>query len=601
MMLSDNNEPNPESVMDQSGPGDTAAGFSGSSLKEEPAYLELMVRYQNAEWAECENLLGELSIKYPDDPVLAEIREEIRVKQIFQSDDATYEKEKKKQNRKSFSLSLLVIAAGILLGLVAVILYLTVFNPVYRENSGLSQTEKTQKLQVYEEQTRNFLRVGNTEMAISTIEKIKELDPYYAPLVELSRQADQLKEMDLLYSNAIASLANGNKAEALEIFRKLVGMNPSYKDVKFQVEQIEHAARIDELLGLADSAYSDMRWADVIAAYEEAMVLNPNLESENLEVQLFTSYYQKIREILSSENPTITDIDTAEAYYYKAVALVAQDKAFTQERRDLQQFLVSLLNLKYRQIARAFIDSSFATEDSISKAVDYLRKALSLSPGDARISSELDKAQTYLLAMQKFDRMEWDAAITNLEKLSRFQSNYANGMVKYMLYEAYSARGIRFLNAGYFLDARNDLEKAEIIAWEVPDNKLQRFEAQVNVGLALGKMYDYTNAVKYFSMALDSAGLEGSVTDANKLVALQSARVNAEALMDYNSYEAYALAISEILSALPYREVNIAKGQNLASISLVYSSTAHTIRALNDMPDLASSKSDTTILAPYIP
>jgi len=601
MMLSDNNEPNPESVMDQSGPGDTAAGFSGSSLKEEPAYLELMVRYQNAEWAECENLLGELSIKYPDDPVLAEIREEIRVKQIFQSDDATYEKEKKKQNRKSFSLSLLVIAAGILLGLVAVILYLTVFNPVNRENSGLSQTEKTQKLQVYEEQTRNFLRVGNTEMALSTIEKIKELDPYYAPLVELSRQADQLKEMDLLYSNAIASLANGNKAEALEIFRKLVGMNPSYKDVKFQVEQIEHAARIDELLGLADSAYSDMRWADVIAAYEEAMVLNPNLESENLEVQLFTSYYQKIREILSSENPTITDIDTAEAYYYKAVALVAQDKAFTQERRDLQQFLVSLLNLKYRQIARAFIDSSFATEDSISKAVDYLRKALSLSPGDARISSELDKAQTYLLAMQKFDRMEWDAAITNLEKLSRFQSNYANGMVKYMLYEAYSARGIRFLNAGYFLDARNDLEKAEIIAWEVPDNKLQRFEAQVNVGLALGKMYDYTNAVKYFSMALDSAGLEGSVTDANKLVALQSARVNAEALMDYNSYEAYALAISEILSALPYREVNIAKGQNLASISLVYSSTAHTIRALNDMPDLASSKSDTTILAPYIP
>ena len=600
-MLPDNNENNPDNLMDQGGPADAAAGFAGSSLKEEPAYLELLVRYQNAEWKECENLLGELSIKYPDDPVLAEIREEIRVKQIFQTDDVTYEKAKKKQNRKSFSLSLLVIAGGILLGLAAVILYLTAFNPNNRDNSGLSQTEKTQKLQMYEEQTRNFLRVGNTEMALSTIEKIKELDPYYTPLVELSRQADQLKEMDLLYSKAIASLANGKKAEALEIFRQLVGMNPSYKDVKFQVEQIEHTARIDELLVMADSAYSDMRWADVIAAYEEAMVLNQNLESENLEVQLFTSYYQKIREILSSENPTITDIDTAEAYYYKAVALVAQDKAFTQERRDLQQFLVSLLNLKYRQIARAFIDSPFATEDSISKAVDYLRKALSLSPGDARISSELDKAQTYLLATQKFDRMEWDAAITNLEKLSRFQSNYANGMVKYMLYEAYSARGIRFLNAGYFLDARNDLEKAEIIAWEVPDNKLQRFEAQVNVGLALGKMYDYPNAVKYFSMALDSAGLEGSVTDANKLAALQSARVNAEALMDYNSYEAYALAISDILGALPYREVNIAKGQNLASISLVYSSTAHSIRELNDMPDLASSKSDTTILAPYIP
>jgi tetratricopeptide (TPR) repeat protein len=600
-MFTDNEELNSESIMDQSGPADITGNIAGSSLKGEPAYLELLIRYQNAEWNECENLLGELLNKYPDDPVLVEIREDIRVKQIFQSDDATYEKEKKKQTRKSFSLSLLVIAAGILLGLAAVVLYFTAFSTNNRQLSGLSQTEKTQKLQAYEEQTRNFLRVGNTEMALTTIEKIKELDPYYAPLVELSRQADQLKEMDLLYNQAVSSLANGNDAEALEIFRKLVGMNPSYKDVKFQVEKIEQAARVDELLALADSAYSEMRWADVIAAYEEAMVLKPNLEPENLEEQLFTSYYQKIREILSSESPTITDIDTAEAYYYKAVALVAQDKAFTQERRELQQFLVSLLNLKYRQIARAFIDSPFATEDSISKSVDYLRKALSLSPGDARISSELDKAQTYLLAMQKFNRMEWDSAITNLEKLSRFQSNYANGMVKYMLYEAYSARGIRLLSAGYFLDARKDLEKAEIIAWEVTDNKLQRFEAQVNVGLALGKMYDYTNAVKYFSMALDSVGLEGSLTDANKLAALQSARQNAEARMDYNSYEAYALAISDILDALPYREVSIAKGQNLASISLIYSSTAFSIREKNGMPDLASSKSDTTILAPYIP
>ncbi len=600
-MFADNEDLNSEDIGTQAD-ANNSTGYTGdSSLKSEPAYLELLVKYQNAEWNECASLLGELSEKYPGDPVLADFQEEIRLKQIFQSDEVTFEKEKKKQTRKSFSLSLLVVIAGIVLGLAAVVLYFTAFGPNARQLPGMSESEKIQKLQAYEEQTRNFLRVGNTEMALTTIEKIKEIDPYYAPLVELSRQAEQLKEMDVLYNNAVASLESGKRAEALEIFRKLVGMNPSYKDVKFQVEQIEQAARVDDLLVLAEKAYSESRWADVIAAYEEAMVLKPNLETENLEEQLFTSYYQKIREILSSESPTIMDIDNAEAYYYKAVALVAQDKAFTQERRELQQFLVSLLNLKYRQIARAFIDSPFSTEDSISKSVDYLRKALSLSPGDARISSELDKAQTYLLATQKFNRMEWDAAITNLEKLSRFQSNYANGMVRYMLYEAYSARGKRFLTAGYFLDARKDLEKAEIVAWEVTDNKLQRFEAQVNVGLVLGKMYDYTNAIKYFSMALDSVGMENFVTDANKLAALQSARLNAEARMDYNAYEAYALAISDIFTALPAREVGIAKGQNLASISLIYSSTAFSIREKNGMPDLASSKSDSTIFAPYIP
>ncbi len=581
---------------------ESSQGFTvNTGLKDEPAYLELLTRYQNAEWGECGILLDELSVKYPDDLELSEFREEIRVKQIFQTDDASYTKEMKKQTRKSISLSLLVVIAGIILGLAAVVLYSTVYGPNARLTGGLSEEEKAQKLLAYEEQTRNFLRVGNTEMALTTIQKMKDIDPYYASLIELSSQADQLREMDGLYESAMSNLENGNTAQALEIFRQLVAMNPSYKDVKFQVQQIEQSARVEELLVQADLAYSQMHWEEVIAAYEEALNLEPTLETSNLEEQLFTSYYQKIRDILSSESPTITDIDTAETYYYKAVALVAQDKAFTQERRDLQQFLVSLLNLKYRQIARAFIDSPFATEDSISKAVDYLRKALNLSPGDAKISSELDKAQTYLLAMQKFNRMEWDAAITNLEKLSRFQSNYANGMVKYMLYEAYSARGKRFLNAGYFLDAREDLEKAEIIAWEIQNNKLQLFEAQVNVGLALGKLYDYGNAIKYFSMALDSASLENSVTDANKIAALQSARINGEARMDYVSFEAYSQAIISIYAVLPAREVSITKGQNLASVSLIYSSTAFSIRERNNMPDLSSSKSDLTILAPYIP
>ncbi len=573
---------------------------TNSELSCEPAYIELIHCFQNAEWDKCNQLIDELLTTYPDDSSLREIQEDIQVKMIFRSSEASNIIELKKHERKKISFSVLVVIAGVVLGIIVVLLLSSGFGNKGAPMIGTSGNQKITRLLELEEKARNFIRVGNTQLALESLQQISDIDPYYVPLIELESQVKQLQEMDSIYKEAVAKLENGEIIAALNLFKQIELKNPTYKDIKFQIQNIEQQIKVDELLIQADNAYKDMLWTNVISAYEEALGFKPELESPKLEEQLFTSYYETIKVILASDNPSIEDIDTAEEYYYKAVALVAQDKAFTQERRELQQFLVSLLNMKYRQIAKAFIESPNMTEESISKAVDYLRKAVNLAPGDVKINSELDKAQTYLLALQKYNRMEWDSAITNLEKLNRFQSTYANGMVQYMLYESYTARGKRFLNAGYFLDARKDFEKAEISAWEIQDNKLQRFEAELNVGFVMGKMYDYHSAVQYFNLALDSIDINSSVTDSDLIATVQNARIIANSLLDYSSFEAYQEAIFELKNNFGTKEAAISKGCNLASISMIYGSTAQAIRELNGLPEFSVAKSEMEVNIPYI-
>jgi len=313
------------------------------------------------------------------------------------------------------------------------------------------------------------------------------------------------------------------------------------------------------------------------------------------------SYYERIKEILDNETSSIEEIKQAEQYYRKAVSLVPQNQAFLQERRDLQKFLVGLLSLKFQQTARSIIISPSITEESLTAAVEYQQKAVSLTPEDTRLASELDKAQTYLLALQKFNSKQWDAAILNLEKLSRFQRNYASGMVDQMLYEAYTARGLRLLNAGYYLDAQKDLEKAEVVAWENSNNKLRLYEAQVNMGTFYGRMYNYKDAIAYYNLASDTIQLQDLIKDSAKQQALVDIRATAETQENYATFEAYRELLVGLTDFYELQEIKVSNGENLASLANQGASTIQFIQKQNGLSDSMIPRGDRTLDVPFIP
>lgn len=580
---------------DFSGP---ATSQPGTALAADPEYQQLLTLFQKAEWQLCSQLVASLRQRYPNESSLEHFAEELDIKLMFQNKESAGRKQKTRRTWLNILILGLVVAVGIVAGLYITRWITSTEKPaVVTAAESASQADQIKSL---EDQALKLLQLGNTQLALDAIQKIRAIDPAYPGLAGLQESADRMAELDALYGSAAQALNAGDDMRALTLFKQVEAVNPQYRDVRNQISQIERRNSVGDLLTAGDAAYREERWDDVISAYEEVLAIDPQVESPELEEQLFLSYYNKIHSILTKENATIEEINSADSYYRRAVSLVPQNKAFAQERRDLQQFLVGLLVIKYRQTAKMIIESPTTTEEQLSSAVIYLNKAANLSSSDTRISAELERAQTYLLALQKFNRMEWDAAITYLEKLSRFQSGYAGGMVEELLYEAYAARGRRFLSAGYFLDARQDLEKAEILAWENKDNKMQLFEAQVNMGMVLGKTLKYQDAVSYFTFALDGAGIFALIRDPATLQAFLDARSLAEQLKYYSAFEAYRKAIEGMTEVYAFREVNVKAGESLAGIAKLYGSTVYAIRQKNDLPETMVLKRDTTLLVPFI-
>ncbi len=224
-------------------------------LADEPAYKMLLSHYQNAEWDECLELLNELEKTFPEDPTLHEIQEDIAVKQLFREKEGLTLKENKKTVRKKISISFLVILAGILLGIgiiywISAAIYANA-NPANR----MTVDERVVRLQQLEDQAINYIRVGNTQLAQNTIIQIQEIDANYAGLTNLISQTNQMLELDGLYQTAKQFLVEEKYDEALGIFQQINAKNPLFRDVAYQIEQIEKKNSIVDLLVIADTAY----------------------------------------------------------------------------------------------------------------------------------------------------------------------------------------------------------------------------------------------------------------------------------------------------------------------------------------------------------
>ena len=147
------------------------------------------------------------------------------------------------------------------------------------------------------------------------------------------------------------------------------------RDVRQQIAAIETSIQIAKYLEEGNAAYQDENWDRVISAYENALKLDPKLDDPLIKEQLLKGYLNKIISMLENENTSVEDIEKAEEYYRRAVAMIPQSKEFASERGNLQEITSNLLEVKFTQIARAGLEDKNQTAASIDKAVSYMRKA----------------------------------------------------------------------------------------------------------------------------------------------------------------------------------------------------------------------------------
>jgi len=548
----------------------------------DPEYLKLIEHFQKAEFSECQKLLGSLELRYPGQPELQTIREDLEMKGSLNNLTSSIRKREALAKGK-VTLNLILFSLVVIIGIGGVFFASSL---LILKNKPIEITPNVNsQLDSLYIQAEHLLQSGQPSSALEVVLKIRALDPDYEKLPELIEQTNKLLEFEAHYRAALDLVAKGKNDEALNALKLLESENPGMWDIPQRIAAMEKEKKISEYLKAGDAAYQKQDWVKVIEAYESALVLDQRLDDTMMKEQLLFAYLNRIIGMLQSDNTSVEDIQLSEQYYRKAVTLIPQNKEFVSQRENLQKISRDLLEKKYTQLAKAKLSDKNQTTATINEAVYYLTKALSLSPDDAELQADVNNANSYQVAFSSFIDMDWPQAIANADAVVSANANFAGGNASALLYEAYYALGKRNYSYGLYIDARENLEKAEIIAWADGDNRLKIFQVQVLLGDSIGKVEDYENAVSYYQYALNAINYQEKIASRSDLINQYSSAEQLAAAGDYKSaFTAYQDILGQIDTIYTISEVEVDSGVCLALFANENLSTLDAILKANDLP-----------------
>jgi len=548
----------------------------------DPEYLKLIEHYQKGEFTECEKLIESLELRYPGQTELQTIREDLEMKGSVNSLTSSIWK-KEALAKSKVTLKLILFGLVVIIGIVAVFFASSL---LFLKNKPLESTPNVNsQLDSLYLQAEQLLQSGQPSSALEVVLKIRALDPDYQYLPELIEHTNKLLEFEAHYRTAQNLIDNGEKDEALRVLKLLESENPGMWDIAQRIAAIEKEMMISEYLRAGDSAYQKQDWEKVIEAYESALVLNQQLNDTMMKEQLLFAYLNRIIGMLQSDNTSIEDIELSEQYYRKAVTLIPQNKEFISQRENLQRISRDLLEKKYTQLARANLTDKNQTIATVNEAVYYLTKALNLNPDDAELQAEFNNANSYLVALDSFIDMDWAKATANAETVVSANKDFAGGNASALLYEAYYALGKKNYNSGLYLDAREVLEKAEILAWENGDNRLKIFQVQVLLGDSIGRVGDYENAVSYYQYALNAINFQEKIASNSDLLNKYRGAEQLAAAGDYQAaFTAFQDLLGQIDKIYTISEIEVGSGVCLALFANENLSTLDAVIKANELP-----------------
>ncbi|MBA4376420.1 MAG: hypothetical protein C0401_09650 [Anaerolinea sp.] len=558
--------------------------LSPENIFSDPAFVDLMVLYQNSKFDQSHVLLDELITKYPGHEKLLELQKDLEI-QISLRKIAHNQTQQVKKKYAVFTVRLILGGFGILI--LTALIFGGIFFVTKRIIDNRQSLFQQNQLTSLAGQAGQLLQSGQPEIAETIIDKIRAIDPAYVDLKNLTSEVDLLLLLSEKYNNAGKLISLDKHEEALVLLQEIDQSRSGLWDVKTQIARLQALIEIKALFTQANQAFLDQNWAKVIEAYEKALTIDPSLENPLMKEQLLNGYLRSIIQMLESDSTTSEEIEKAEMHYRKALTMIPQSRVYAHERENLQRFSSSLLELKFTQTAKELLVDPTQTVNSVAKAVSYLSKASNLNPKNAQLQVDLANARLYQVSFQYFIQMEWGPAIENLSKLIAIDSNFANGNAKILLYEAYLARGSQYYSVGLYLDARSNLENAEILAWEEPDNLLKLFQVQVMLGETIGKLRDYQNAVSYYQYATKAIKVFDRVTQHPEIAkGLYSAEGYALEGNYQEAFSIYSESLGKINQIYSEDKVKIRDGTCLAFFADAHNST---VKAILDRNNLSKS------------
>ena len=570
-----------------------------------PLFKEAMGHFWVGKWSEGFSKLAEVEKKFPMQPDLRTLRQEMEVRSHVSEYEIEENKQKRLHNLAKNSLRFFLIVLIVVVAFLAISTYSGwIQGKITKAQSDLSQNMQQVQLSIEFRNAQQLIIAGKSDEALTALESIKTKNPDFPDLTEAIERAQALKDVEIQYSQAMNLLQVGDSAQALDILKGISQKMPNYRDVSLQIQSLQTQSEMSSVLQQADLAFSEGRYEDAVSNYESLRLMDPSFETSHVEENLFQSYVQAAQMLLLSPVPSLETLRKIEGYFSNALALRPLDREALAARTQVRLVLEDSMIGEYVKQAQAVLVNAPDSLAAQQSAQQYLSMALAVRPNDPSILAQFQLAQAYIQAVNNFASSKWDSVIEQLEYVVGQQAGYANGTALQTLYDAYIARGTDNIAAGEYALALEDFQRSAVLAQQLSDSQSLSFEAQTMIAEAQGLLNHFQEAVLIYQDAINTIGLR------ERIVALQNSLTetltNAEyssSVGDYQSaFYGYRSVIRNRVRAYDQTTVvTVKSGDYLTMLAHRYNTTVAAILAANQMNNQPRLTPNTQLIIPTLP
>jgi tetratricopeptide (TPR) repeat protein len=202
-------------------------------------------------------------------------------------------------------------------------------------------------------------------------------DPTAVAAIGLSQQQAALAD---LYVDALAAQQLGDVQTALNLFRQIEAQSPGYGDVAERIKALEELERLEVDWQQSESLIQAGDWLGAIAILSRLWTQYPDFRHSQVGEQLYQLYAQVAREQLAQAGGSV---------------------------------------------------------EAVREATKWLGEALALRPGQQDLAEEYHLATAFVAGADAADRGNWTEAITRWESVYVVRRDYADGVLRGKLDQAY--------------------------------------------------------------------------------------------------------------------------------------------------------------------
>lgn len=575
------------------------------SYMDDPSFQAAMGHFRVGRWEEGFLKLSEVEKKFPTEPSLRTIRQEMEIRARISEYEVEENKNNKMHKLRTYGMRLALLVVIVVVVLIGLQTYSGWIKRQFASaQASFSENMQQAQLTVDLRNARQLLAAGKSDEALIAFDAIKAKQADFPGLADAITEAETLKGVEVEYTQAMNLLQAGDSAQALTILKDISTKMPNYRDVSLQIKNLKSQTEMTSVMQQGDIAYAEGRYADAISSYESLRLIDPTYETDSVNEKLFQSYIKAAQDLLLIPVPTLDNLKTLDNYFTQALAIKPLDRealaARTQVRSHIEGAIINDY-LSQAQNALAGAPDSMVAQQT---AEHLLSQALAVRPNDPNVLLQFQLAQTYIQAINDFNSSKWDSVIEQLEYVVGQQAGYANGTALQTLYDAYIARGSDYVAAGEYSLALDDFQRSAVLAQQLSDSAPLGFEAQVMIGEAQGLLNHYQQAVQIYQDALNTIGLRGRILE------LQSTLTDSLNYADYlagagdyqSAFYAYRTLINNRVKAYDQSTVvTVKSGDYLSQLAHRYNTTVAAILSANNLNNQPRITPNTQLIIPTLP